>query len=231
MRILILRAGEDAERTARDVSARGHEPLVLPTETVRRLDAPPPPATDVRAFAATSARAVPALASHFTGDPRPVFAVGARTGDAAREAGFADVRVAVGDAEALAQLIAASCPPAGGPILYAAGIPRTKTLETALQRTGIVFRVWEVYETRRRRPERAEVEVALAEGPPDAVLVLSAGQAEALAELAAAFPDLLGRPTPWILSRRIAEALHPTLRERSWISPDKSLASLFEGRD
>ena len=230
MRVLILRAAEDAERTAREVAAHGHEPLILPTEMARRLDAPPPDEA-FAAFAATSARAAPALAGYFAGDPRPVFAVGARTADAVREAGFPDVRAGEGDAEALAQRIAASLPPQGAPILYVAGIPRTGTLETALQGAGIGVCVWEVYETRRRGPERTEVAAALGAGPPDAVLVLSAGQAEALAELAAAFPDLLGRPTPWILSRRIAEALPPALRERSRISPDKRLASLFEGRD
>ncbi|WP_415491802.1 uroporphyrinogen-III synthase, partial [Brevundimonas diminuta] len=44
----------------------------------------------------------------------PVFAVGDATAEAARAAGFADVRSAAGDIHALARLIAAEAPP--GPL-------------------------------------------------------------------------------------------------------------------
>ncbi|WP_338083189.1 uroporphyrinogen-III synthase [Aurantimonas coralicida] len=117
-------------------------------------------------------------------------------------------------------------------ILYVAGRPRTGTLEEALAAGGIGCRVWEVYETVAHRPERSAVAAVLHDGPPDAVLLLSAGQATAYGELVATCPDLF-RPAPKILalSARIAAALPANLAETVRLSDDTRLASLFERLD
>ncbi|WP_392355031.1 uroporphyrinogen-III synthase [Brevundimonas sp. LF-1] len=79
------------------------------------LNAAPPPDA-VAVLALTSPNGVEAFAPLI---PRfrdhPVFAVGDATAEAARAAGFADVRSAAGDIHALARLIAAEAPP--GPLL------------------------------------------------------------------------------------------------------------------
>lgn len=227
-RVLILRARDEARRTAEALEARGHRPLILPLEAARPLDQDPPQGA-FAGFAVTSARAVPALARHFPADPRPVFAVGERTGEAALAAGFADVRIAGGTASDIVRLANAAGLSAETPLLYAAGRTRTGTLEEALDAAGIPYVVWEVYEMIRLAPDEAAVASVLGGVAPDAVLVLSAGQAEALCGLAARLPTLF-QPMPTILalSRRIAEALSPTLRRDAIISSNARLASLFE---
>ncbi|MEF2552233.1 uroporphyrinogen-III synthase [Aurantimonas sp. A2-1-M11] len=231
VRILILREAQAAARTADDLAARGHEPLVLPLESSQAI-AGPAPAGAFAGFAATSARAVPALAAAFPGDARPVFAVGERTGAALAAAGFPDVRVAAGEAQSIGRLAFAAGFGGADTILYAAGRPRTGTLETALSAAGVGCRVWEVYETIALRPERAAVVAALGAGPPDAVLLLSAGQAATYGDLVARFADLF-TPPPQILalSARIAAALPPNLAETAQLSRDTRLVSLFERLD
>lgn len=226
-RVLILREAAAAARTAAEIVRRGHAPLVLPLEAVEPLDAPPPPGT-FAAFAATSAHAVAPLARRFPNDPRPLFAVGTATGSAARDAGFSDVRVADGAADGIAALAAAALP-VGAAILYAAGRTRTGTLETGLADAGIGCTVWEVYAIQPLRPDAATVARALDGCPPDSVLVLSAGQATAFGALRRDMPGAFTpRPAVLALSDRIAAALPAELRRDAWISPDRSLSSLFE---
>ena len=118
-RVWVTRAEPGAARTADRLTALGFTPLVAPLLTLAplpgALDAAPDPAA-VAALALTSPNGVEAFAPLI---PRfrdhPVFAVGDATAEAARAAGFADVRSAAGDIHALARLIAAEAPP--GPLL------------------------------------------------------------------------------------------------------------------
>jgi len=227
-RVLILRERDEARRTAAALEARGHQPLILPLEAARPLDQGPPQGA-FAGFAVTSARAVPALARHFPADRRPVFAVGERTGEAARGAGFPDVRVAGGTAPDIARLADAAGLSVETALLYAAGKTRTGTLEEAFDAAAISYAVWEVYEMIRLAPDDATVTSVFGGAAPDAVLVLSAGQAEAFCGLAERLPTLF-QPMPAILalSLRIAGALSPALRRDAIISSDARLASLFE---
>lgn len=118
-RVWVTRAEPGAARTADRLTALGFEPVVVPLLTLAPLPgalnaAPPPDAVAVLAL--TSPNGVEAFAPLI---PRfrdhPVFAVGDATAEAARAAGFADVRSAAGDIHALARLIAAEAPP--GPLL------------------------------------------------------------------------------------------------------------------
>ena len=107
MRLVVTRPQADSERTAAVLRARGHEVLVAPLLRVE------PVAADLSgtwgAVIITSANAPGAIA----GNPAckalfnlPLFAVGRRSADAARQAGFADVTSAGGDVRDLVQLIA-----------------------------------------------------------------------------------------------------------------------------
>ncbi|NDV87447.1 hypothetical protein GTW51_12130 [Aurantimonas aggregata] len=227
MRVLILREPDAAARTAAELTARGHEPLVLPLETVETLDAPPPDGA-FAAFAVTSAHAVAPLARAFPNDGRPLFAVGEATASAARNAGFPDVRVAGGAADGIGALAAATLPHEST-ILYAAGRTRTATLESGLAEAGVGCAVWEVYAIHPVRPDATTVRRVIAGRAPDGVLVLSVGQATALARLCRALPDAFSPlPLVLVLSERIAAALPAELRRRARISSDRSLTSLFE---
>ena len=118
-RVWVTRAEPGAARTADRLTALGFTPIVTPLLTLAplpgALDAAPSPDA-VAVLALTSPNGVEAFAPltpHFR--DHPVFAVGDATAEAARAAGFADVRSASGDIHALARLIAAEAPP--GPLL------------------------------------------------------------------------------------------------------------------
>ncbi len=114
-RVWVTRAEPGAARTADRLTALGFTPITAPLRTLAplpgALDAAPAPAA-VAALALTSPNGVEAFAPLIPRFRRhPVFAVGDATAEAARAAGFADVRSAAGDIHALARLIAAEAPP------------------------------------------------------------------------------------------------------------------------
>lgn len=103
-RVWVTRAQPGAERTAERLSALGFTPFVTPLLTLRTLDVHPD-LTGIDALAFTSRNAVTAFTENVHHTAFPVFAVGDATADAARTAGFTDVRSADGDLHALAALI------------------------------------------------------------------------------------------------------------------------------
>ncbi|WAP68252.1 uroporphyrinogen-III synthase [Jiella pelagia] len=229
-RVLILREAGEAERTARQIAERGHQPLILPLERSVDLESSPEDTTGGAApagFALTSGRAVGALAKVFCGDPRPVLCVGEATGEAARQAGFANVHVAEGAASAMGRLAREAGIGPGETLLYAAGRRRTGTLERALGAVGISYGIWEVYDIVPVAWSEPMVRSVFIGGPPDVVLLLSAGQAEGYLRLSEQMPQLFHpQPVLLALSARVAEALAPRANAR--IAAERNLASLFE---
>lgn len=227
-RVLILRPREEAEETTALLAARGHLPLLLPLHATIPLAVPPPPGP-FAAFAVTSRNAVPALARQFPGDGHTVLCVGKRTAEAAREAGFASVEAGEGTAAGLGAMALRFAGDGTRQLLYAAGRVRSGTLEAALDAAGVRFALWETYDTVPLRLDAESVRAATGAAPPDAVLILSAAQAEAFAQLCRAVPALLaGPPLLLCLSERIAAALPADLRAFAAISPSPSLSSLFD---
>jgi uroporphyrinogen-III synthase len=182
MRVLVTRAHTDAERTARELAARGHEAVLAPVLRIARTDALPPPGP-FDAILLTSANAVPALASL---DPAtavaPVFTVGERTGSAAAAAGFHDVRSANGDASSLADLITRAMRPQGR-LLHIAGVNRKPELESLLPGAGFALVTWVAYEALAadRLPEAGAQ--ALRDGRLDAALHYSRRSTSVVLEL------------------------------------------------
>lgn len=103
--ILILRPQPGADSTAAAARKLGLEPVVAPIFTVRPLDWTP--AGPFEAVMLTSANAARLGGDGLTPYLRlPCFAVGEATADAARTAGFADVRTGAADGAALLPEIA-----------------------------------------------------------------------------------------------------------------------------
>lgn len=166
MRILVTRAREDAERTAERLAALGHEALIAPVlRIVPTQD--PAPATAFDAVIVTSLHAVDALASHVARDVC-VFAVGERTAQVLREAGFTAVAVAEGDAVSLSKLIRETLQPPRT-LLHVTGRHHKQEPAASLSAAGFRVESWEVYE--------AEAAESL---PEAAVEALRAGQIEAV---------------------------------------------------
>ena len=174
MRVVVTRPQADGERTAAALEALGHEVLVAP---LMRIE---PVAADLAgtwsAIAITSANAIqpiPAAADRTL----PVFAVGDRSAEAARQAGFAEVRSANGDIKDLLRLVVSRSTDAKAPLLYLAGKDRSDDLVARLATYGIAAEMRVVYRTVAEAfpPVLA---VALESGDVDAVLHFSRRSAE-----------------------------------------------------
>lgn len=105
MKVLILRPRPGADETAERARALGLDPLVAPLFSIRPLPWPPPEPAAFDAAILTSANA-----ARHGGDgltpflALPCYAVGERTAEAARDAGFGDVRAGPSDGAALARV-------------------------------------------------------------------------------------------------------------------------------
>jgi uroporphyrinogen-III synthase len=131
--ILITRPEPGAAETARAVTALGWEAVLAPALTLTSLPFTPP--RRCQAIIITSRAAARALPIQ----PLPVIAVGEASASEARARGFADVRAAAGDAQALAALIGATLKPEAGTLCLAVGEGYALDLAAALRAKG--FRV------------------------------------------------------------------------------------------
>lgn len=181
MRVLVTRPQEKAERTCARLAAMGHEAFSLPLFRPAHFDDVVKAALAARhwrALAVTSAEALENVeASRDAPGFRdlPVFAVGRKTADAARAAGFTQVIDGGGDGERLAETIAAFPPSGDGPLLYLAGDPRAPFFEEALRRLDVAFETVTAYAM--RPVADLPVDAVLEEARPEAVLLYSAAAA------------------------------------------------------
>ena len=174
MRVVVTRPRADGERTATALEALGHEVLVAP---LMRIE---PVATILAgawsAIIVTSSNALQAVAApEFKS--LPVFAVGSRTAEAARRAGFATVSAANGDTKDLVRLITARSVGATAPLLYLSGENRAGDLIAELANQGIRAQMEIVYRAV-AEPFPPVLVAALEAGDVDAVLHFSRRSAE-----------------------------------------------------
>ena len=178
MRVILTRPQDDSERSAAALRARGHDVLIAPLMQVE------PMAVELRphwgAVILTSANAAAAIAAH----PQraalfelPAYAVGKRSAEAARHAGFADVTTAGGDLRDLVRLIAERRADAEAPLLYLAGEDRAGDLIGDLAVHGIAAELVVVYRAV-TVPFPPALIAALKEGGADAVLHFSRRSAD-----------------------------------------------------
>jgi uroporphyrinogen-III synthase len=209
MRVVVTRPSADSERTATALRARGHEVLIAPLLQVE------PVATDFSGgwdgVIITSANAPGAIAGHPARDKLiklPLYAVGQRSADAARRAGFSKVVSAGGDVRDLVRLIAARRAVAAAPLLYLAGEDRAADLIAELVAHGIAAEIAIVYRAV-SAPFSPALTAALKAREVDAVLHFSKRSAEnyvAGAQLAGLLAEALD-VRHLCLSQPIAEPL------------------------
>jgi len=170
--VWVTRTLPEAEATAARLEAKGHRAIAAPVLEARPL-AVSLDLHGVAALAFTSGHAIAAFARLTAARDLAVFTVGVATARQAREAGFADVRSADGNVEALADLIADVRP---GHVLAPAAAEPAADLARLLAARGVSATSAAVYETS---------PTTLA-GPPsdaDAVLIHSARSAAIAADL------------------------------------------------
>jgi uroporphyrinogen-III synthase len=144
MRVAITRPQAEGERSAKVLRAQGHDVVLAPLMRIEPIRA------DLSGIwsgvAITSANAPVAVAAVDAGAllNLPLFAVGARSADAARAAGFTNVVSADGDVQDLARLITDRHRDKA-PLLYLAGEDRAADLVGELARHGIKAEMRIVY--------------------------------------------------------------------------------------
>ncbi|MEJ6785320.1 uroporphyrinogen-III synthase [Aminobacter sp. Piv2-1] len=229
-RVLVTRPDPGATRTARRLEILGFEPVLLPLSETRALPVArglvPPDAVAVAVTSANALRHAPSglveRLSHL-----PCHAVGARTAESARKAGFASVREGPGDAAALADSIAREMGKAT--LAYLCGRVRMPDFERRLGMNGTRVVAIETYDTVGLSPNPALVSQRLGGQPIDAVLVYSARAAAALGalmETQAEADSLLRNARCCCLSGRIAAAIGGGLNVEVALDPNED--ALFD---
>jgi uroporphyrinogen-III synthase len=147
MRVLVTRPLPEGERTAAALRAMGHDVMLTPLMQVRPI--PAVLAGNWSAVIITSANAIRVLTKDQLAPllALPLYAVGERSAEAARTAGFRDVRSAQGDAAALVRLIDERYANESAPHLYLAGVDRAADIAGTLAGKGIKVTTVEVYRT------------------------------------------------------------------------------------
>lgn len=239
-RVLVTRPEPGAACTAEKLSQAGFEPIVLPlTETVALPVAvnelfrqgtesllEVPAASAVAVTSVSALRHAPdeliAAIAHL-----PCHAVGHRTAEAARAAGFVSVRQGPGDAERLAAPMAAEL--AGKTVAYLCGRVRFPGFEQGLAGAGIKVVPIPTYDTISPAHRSGMVKVLLGGLPLDTVLVYSARAAEVLATIVERpeLAHLFDGARFLCLSARIAAALGPVGGENVLISREPNEEALF----
>lgn len=184
MRVLVMRPGAEAARTARSLMALGHQAIIAPVLALQAIDTP------IRAggydgLAVTSGATARVLATHPSSADlieMRAFAVGRRTAEALREIGFAAVASAEGDVTALARLIAARLDE-GAHVLHVSGEDRAGDLGAALAPSGITVETLTIYRMVRLEALPEAAHRALSTGEVEAALHYSARTARVTMDL------------------------------------------------
>lgn len=145
MRILVLRAAQDAARTAKELQGRRHKVVVSPLIEFVPTKAPLP-SGPFDALIATSAQAFTHMDPFdvLSLKPLPFLCVGTRPGMAALKLGLSSPRLVGTDAASLLRLIPGKYP-AGTHFLYLAGEDRKPDLEEGLAAGGYQLTLHETY--------------------------------------------------------------------------------------
>jgi len=133
--VVITRPRDEAIGLAAELNARGFDTLIEPMLEIVPVPAAIPALDAYHALAFTSANGVRAFTARSDIRSIPAYAVGTRTAESLRTAGFRDIRGASGDAGAMAGLIEETLEPSQ-PVLHISGVAVSRDLETLLAPAG-----------------------------------------------------------------------------------------------
>jgi uroporphyrinogen-III synthase len=231
-RLLVTRPEPDALSTAAALRALGHDVLLAPLlqfAPVANADLGTAP---FAALLMTSANAARAIARH----PRlgelvrlPVLAVGDRSAEAAREAGFGHVASAAGGAVELARLAVVQFGGTTARLLYLAGEDRAAHLAGALGAHGLTVHTVVVYRMAPASTLPPDVAAALSTWGVDGVLHYSRRSAQTYLRCAeaAGLGEEAARPVHYCLSEETAAPLVAAGAATIRIAPQPNEKSLL----
>jgi len=231
VRLLLTRPELDAERTAAALRARGHAVVVAPLLRIETLQDAEIGRGPWAAVLVTSANAVPAIAQHGRFEELRLlraFAVGERSAQALRAAGFTDVSSADGKVDDLVRVVARRIKP-GEQLLYLAGADRSGDLAAALRVQNLVVRTVVVYRAVAAETLPAEAAEALSAGV-DGVLHFSRRTAATYVGAARGAGLLIAalNPVHYCLSAQVAEPLAQAGAVDIRIAPRPAEADLID---
>ncbi len=191
------------------LEGEGWRTLPAPLMDFQKLEASADPAGawGVALTSAAAARAAPPPAEGGSLHALPCFCVGEATAEAARAAGFTDVRASDADAAALAALIAGTAP-AGAEIVHLRGRHGTADLSDALAAAGLHPRQVVTYAMAAAEALPPAAAAALEGGEVKLVPVFSPRTGAILARLLPPRHDL-SRTVAVAISRAAADSLRP----------------------
>lgn len=225
-RVLVTRPEPDASVFAAMCAANGLSPIAAPLMEIE-VERRPVDLEGVGALAFTSANGVRAFAANNSIRNLTVFAVGPASAEAARKEGFAEIRIADGDVDALTQTIADARAGIDGAVLHVAGSDRAGDLIAALDGRGVSARRAVLYKARAFDALPAAARDALEARPPAAwVALFSPRTASLFVSLVreAGLEERLGEVRAACLSKAVADAA----RDVVWKSRDVAAAHTAE---
>lgn len=231
MRLLITRPEPDATRSAQALHERGYDVLLAPLMHMQAIDADlgDGPFAGVLITSANAARAAQAHSRFGELKRLPVFAVGNRSAEAAREAGFENVSSAAGALADLVGLVLARFAGSDARVVYFAGEDRAGDLAAGLATRGIAVHTAVVYRAVARNTLPDDAAQALASGGLDGAVHYSRRSAATLLRLAGqagALNAVLGL-THCCLSDEVASPLRDAGAGRILVAPHPDEAALI----
>jgi len=206
--VLVTRPQGRVEATAECLRDLGHAPLLDPMLGLEEMPADIA-APDAQAILFTSAHAVALWVKRNGRRDLPAWAVGDRTGEAAREAGFASVEAGDGFAETLADRLMVEIDPAAGPLLWPSGEDIAVDLAASLGEVGITVDRRVLYRSLPSSDLKPETRAELAAGRIAAALFYSPKTARVFAShvARAGLADHLAGIRALCLSQAVADGL------------------------
>jgi uroporphyrinogen-III synthase len=213
--IVITRPEHQAEPIAAALAARGYASMIEPMLDIVPLDTALPALDRFGGLAFSSANAASIFAARMADRTLPAYAVGERTADTLRRAGFLDVRVAEGDARRLAALIARTYD-GPQPILHLSGRAVARDLSVLLEPQGRSVERLVIYDAVPAVALSLPFVKALYARTVDGVLFFSARTAQVFGTLItkSGFDSLTGG----IAALCLSEAVGEEARRLSWRS-------------
>ena len=224
MYVLVTRPEPAAERTAAALIARGHNAWKVPLMSIEPVEADLAGSWGGVIITSANAPAAKGVAALIK---LPAFAVGERSAEAARAAGFTDVNSASGDGRDLVRLLRER--KAKAPLLYLAGEHRAVDLVGELAAHGIAAEMRVVYRAV-TAPFPDELVAALESGDVQAVAHFSKRSAENY--LAGAVAADIAEPAlkvrHYCLSAQVAAPLQAAGAKRVAVAPRPEETALIE---
>ncbi len=229
MHVLITRPKEDALPLSAALADAGVETIIEPLLDIVYLDSNLPDLKMFQGLLVTSANGIRAFARLEENRELTVWAVGDASARCAREQGFADVRSASGDVNALAALVKDQARPEDGPLLHVAGTKLAGDLARLLEDQGFGYERCVLYkaETAERFSDKARATIG--DGSVSGVMLYSPRTAATFCDLAKAsgLDDTLRSMTAFCLSTAVADKVSGFNWKEIIVAPEPNEASLI----